>query len=346
AGPALFGMELLSATEQPVTRGSLLFFMLAIFSYGLFTSTMHLGKPHRFYRAFNNLKYSPISREVASVALFFNALVAFTIFDTFSGAIGELITTNWAHTLTNIFGVLAMIMGPVAIYTMHKVYRIQARPYWNHYQTLTSFVGNTLTLGSLMVAVFFGLTLFVENKIDGNFFTILSLVLAAGLVLELLGLYRHKVDMKNIGGEGEAAMETQLSKFGKTYNARNLGLATGIIMAAILPVLTFNAGLSLSMWLLAALIVTVTAVVGRAMFYVMVIPTTMPGAFFWRNNGFQEHARSSGLAQMPQAGVLPKTDYHHETVERAKREIKQELRTIREKGIYEAVFKRIKQKYF
>jgi hypothetical protein len=25
------------------------------------------------------------------------------------------------------------------------------------------------------------------------------------------------------------------------------------------------------------------SILGRAMFYVLVIPTTMPGAFFWRN---------------------------------------------------------------
>jgi len=49
----------------------------------------------------------------------------------------------------------------------------------------------------------------------------------------------------------------------------------------------------------------VTAVVGRALFYVLVIPTTMPGAFFWKNKGFQEHARETGLANMPQVGVVP-----------------------------------------
>jgi hypothetical protein len=48
---------------------------------------------------------------------------------------------------------------------------------------------------------------------------------------------------------------------------------------------------------------------------------------------------------MPQAGVLPKTDYHHEVVERAKREIKQEIEIIKEKGFQEAVVNRFKAKY-
>jgi hypothetical protein len=33
----------------------------------------------------------------------------------------------------------------------------------------------------------------------------------------------------------------------------------------------------------------------------------MPGAFFWRNKRFEEHAREVGLANMPQVGVLPDT---------------------------------------
>ena len=35
----------------------------------------------------------------------------------------------------------------------------------------------------------------------------------------------------------------------------------------------------------------------------------MPGAFFWRNRGFVEHARETGLADMPQVGVV--YDKHH-----------------------------------
>jgi hypothetical protein len=35
----------------------------------------------------------------------------------------------------------------------------------------------------------------------------------------------------------------------------------------------------------------------------------MPGAFFWKNAGFVEHAREVGLADMPQMGVAYET--HH-----------------------------------
>jgi len=48
-------------------------------------------------------------------------------------------------------------------------------------------------------------------------------------------------------------------------------------------------------------------IISRALFYVLVIPTTMPGAFFWKNRAFEEHARKTGLANMPQVGVVPDT---------------------------------------
>ena len=52
-----------------------------------------------------------------------------------------------------------------------------------------------------------------------------------------------------------------------------------------------------------------TSVVSRALFYVLVIPTTMPGAFFWKNKAFEDHARDIGLANLPQVGVVPLRHY-------------------------------------
>ena len=54
-----------------------------------------------------------------------------------------------------------------------------------------------------------------------------------------------------------------------------------------------------------SLSILTSAIFGCALFYVLVIPTTMPGAFFWRNKGFEDHARETRLANMPQTGVLP-----------------------------------------
>jgi hypothetical protein len=58
-------------------------------------------------------------------------------------------------------------------------------------------------------------------------------------------------------------------------------------------------------WGVAAAAMLAASAIGRALFYVLVIPTTMPGAFFWRNKGFEAHARETGLAHWPQVGVAP-----------------------------------------
>ena len=344
-GPALFGMDLLSAESSPVTRGFLLFTMIGIEVYGLYTSTMHLGKPHRFYRAFNNLKYSPVSREVASVAIFFNALLAYAILNTFPTMFSWLLPDVMLAGLATMFGLLAAVMGLISIYAMHKIYRIKARPFWNHWQVLTSFYGSMLTLGSILVGVFFAVNVFFTSAINTDVFTILSVLIFTGLVIEAIGLTKHKAAMEKQGGEGDAAMQVQQTSFGKTYRARNLGIVAGAILTVALVMFSANTGLGLVSWFIAALVIVFTAVIGRALFYVLVIPTTMPGAFFWKNAGFQEHAREAGLANMPQTGVLPKTDYHHETIERAKREIKEDIQSIKKLGFQKAVIDRFKEKY-
>lgn len=49
--------------------------------------------------------------------------------------------------------------------------------------------------------------------------------------------------------------------------------------------------------------------IGRVLFYVVVVPTTMHGVFFRKNASFVEHVREMGLANMPQLGVTYET--HH-----------------------------------
>ena len=75
----------------------------------------------------------------------------------------------------------------------------------------------------------------------------------------------------------------------------SLILALSFVFAAVAAPVVFA---------LLALTTLSAAILGRALFYVLVIPTTMPGAFFWRNKGFVEHARETGLADMPQVGVV------------------------------------------
>jgi DMSO reductase iron-sulfur subunit len=289
-GPRL-GLDALAA--HPLAKTLLLFGLVAAQTLALVLSTLHLGRPHRFYRAFNNLRYSPVSREVAGIAVFYNLLAGYALL-TGLPALTQWPPAGLASTLEPVFGWGAAISGVGALWFMHRIYRISARPYWNHWQVLASFYGSMLALGPLAV----GLAL-TAGGAQGVLPQLVWPVLA-GLALEAVGLFFHARDMKRRGGEGLAAHLTQATTFGHTYLGRNavLGLAIPAVLA-----LGWAGIDSLAAWCLMTATIAAAAVAGRMIFYAVIVPTTMPGAFFWRNPAFREHARETGLARMPQAGV-------------------------------------------
>jgi len=300
------GLSELSLANNPVLQPVVLFALLGLETFALALSTMHLGRPHRFYRAFNNLRYSPVSREVAGVAVFFNMLGGYTLLSSFPDLFAWL-PDNFVANAQQGLGWGAAISGPVAIYFMHRIYRIKARPFWNHWQVLTSFYGNMLSLGSIMVIAVFSTALFFSGESFSHLIEVMRWPLLLGLLLDAGGLYFHARDNRRAGGEAAASHFQQLTQFGKTWWMRNALLSAGGVLALTLSVTAIEGGLAYSLWLVTGLLIVLSALISRALFYVLVIPTTMPGAFFWRNRGFQEHARETGLATMPQVGVLPET---------------------------------------
>ncbi len=302
-GP-MFGLETLSPEKNPVAWPLFLFGLIGIQTLALVLSTMHLGKPHRFYRAFNNLKYSPVSREVAGIAVFYNFIGAFTLL-TGLPQLFSWLPQSVLLTFVSIAGWGAVISGLAAIYFMHKIYRIPARPFWNHWQVFSSFYGSVLSLGPLLLVIVYGAIQVVNAESWAHAIPVIAMLILAGLLMEVTGLYFHRKDLTSQGGEGAAAHFEQATKFGKTYTARNIGLLTGIFLIGALMLSNLDGQAAFVLLLVAAVVILVSSVIGRALFYALVMPTTMPGAFFWRNKNFQEHARETGLANMPQVGVLP-----------------------------------------
>jgi len=303
-GP-LLGLEVLSPEVRPLTYSGLLLGLLAVETYALVLSTMHLGRPRRFYRAFYNLRYSPVSREVASLALFYNLLGGYTLVTVLFGSL-DWPSTGLVNDLRVCLGWAAGLSGVAALYFMHRIYRIPARPFWNHWQVLTAFYGSMLSLGSLTVGLVYAWVLVAGGQPFTALMQGLAWPIVAGLVLEGIGLHFHARDMQRRDGEGGAAFYRQRTTFGKTYMARNAAIAAGVVAAATAATTAVQGIPGFVIWGVIALLIIGAAVLGRAMFYAVVIPTTMPGAFFWRNEGFQVHARETGLAHMPQVGVVPK----------------------------------------
>ncbi|MCK4952139.1 MAG: dimethyl sulfoxide reductase anchor subunit, partial [Gammaproteobacteria bacterium] len=302
-GNEVLGFESLSIEHSPIAVPVFLFTLLALETFALVLSTMHLGKPHRFYRSFNNLRYSPVSREVAGIAVFFNMLGVYTLLTVLPSIFQEM-PKDLITSLQSFFGWAAVVAGPVALYFMCKIYHIKARPFWNHWQVYTSFYGSMLSQGSLLTGLVFAGVLAGKGASYIELMQLLSVTVLAGLVLEAVGLVFHARDLEKRGGEGAASLHEQFTTFGKTYISRNIGLALSIVAVSVLVLSGVDGWGGYSGWFLTGVMLLATSLVGRALFYVLVIPTTMPGAFFWRNQSFQEHARETGLANMQQVGVV------------------------------------------
>ena len=256
------------------------FVALALVGLGMAASTAHLGKMMRFYRGFNNLRHSNLSREALATVLFGAAAGVYMLAD-FAGF--GLVAWN--------AGIAAVVAGAATIYFMVRCYRIPARPFWNHWQTGAAFAGTSLTLGGWL-----GLAFMPASPIP------LLLVIAAGMAIESVGLLGHARAMRGAEHEGAVSHHVQRTTFGWVYRLRNALLGANLAFLVGLAV----AGVSHPLpWLLGAAISVAAAVLGRAIFYVVVIPTTMPGAFFWKNKAFEQHARDIGLAANPAVGVAP-----------------------------------------
>jgi Fe-S-cluster-containing dehydrogenase component/DMSO reductase anchor subunit len=271
--------------------------LFVLMSFGLFKLNMHLGKPHRFYRGFYNLRHSPVSREIAGVSAFYTGLMGYGIFALL--ATFDTVYTSYAQMFFAGIGVLGALFGG---YFMYKLYRIEARPFWNHWYTAASFCATGLTLGSLLLA----LTALMFSSMTESLSVVLLSLVGIGLLSEIVGLIAHSTSLQSSSSEGAASFFLQTTRYGKAYWLRNALLVLALLLTIYM---LFSSAQILTAYLLLIVIVLASNIISRALFYVVVIPTTMPGAFFWKNEGFVEHAREVGLADMPQLGVAYET--HH-----------------------------------
>ncbi|MEK7697677.1 MAG: DmsC/YnfH family molybdoenzyme membrane anchor subunit, partial [Pseudomonadota bacterium] len=283
-GP-LFGLDALVPQHSPLAHAFILFALLGLQTFALALSTLHLGKPQRFYRAFYNLRYSPVSREIAGMAVFYATFGAYALLTVFPALVTWLLPAAVVETVHIAFGWTAALAGPAMLYFMYRIYRIPARPFWNHWWVATSFYGSMLTLGALSIGLVYAVLLAAQAVSYAGLMTALSIPVVAGLALEGVGLLFHARAMQRQGSEGAASHYEQRTTFGKTYWLRNSLLAAGALTVVGLALSGLSGWAGFAGWVVAALLVAGGAIVGRMLLYVLVIPTTMPGAFFWRNRG-------------------------------------------------------------
>ena len=297
SGPAasVFGVHSLLASAAG-------WLLVALQAVALSLSASHLGKPRRFYRGFNNLRHSWLSREALVLSLFFGALAVY-MFATSFPALTSWLPSAFSAALPMLAGTSATLLGPAAIYCMYRIYRIKARPFWDHWHTGAAFFASLLILGSLGIGLAFGTVEWLAGRAPNDLLRVLALPLLTGLMLQALALALHLRYLARRGAEAEVSRVQMLATYGKTYLARWMSLAVLILGAAITALATLPGAAALILWGALSALAVAHEIVGRALFYVLVTPTTMPGAFFWNNKYFENHARKTGLARLPQVGV-------------------------------------------
>lgn len=287
ASVILFGSSVFSAAAHSWIP----FTALVLNGLGLMFSTTHLGKPMRFYRGFNNLRHSPVSREAFGVA-------CFQAFTGLYWLLSLLPSNAFLQGVGLLFASLASIAATGGIFYMVKCYLIPARPFWNHWHTGAAFVGTVLGLGALVIVIASVLSASKFNP------AIAAGIISFAVIVQLLGLYFHARDNVKASHEGVASHYMQTTEFGKTYLLRNVVLLVVAASALILSFLSPGGAVAVVLWSLLVAGLLSSELISRALFYILVIPTTMPGAFFWRNKGFEEHAKEIGLNEIVDMGVV------------------------------------------
>jgi len=204
----LLGVESITTFSASAAYPATVSAAIGLVAFGLFMSTVHLGKPIRFYRGFNNIRHSPVAREGAGVAAFMG----------FAGLhmLAEVAQAPWMLELlpalaggqalfaglSALCGTLALLGSGVGLYYMYRCYRIKARPFWDHKQTGFAFTGCSLYLGAFCL----GLAGMAGAALGGVSATPLlalcAVLMGLGLLTEGAGLVLHARDMGRSDTEG------------------------------------------------------------------------------------------------------------------------------------------------
>lgn len=173
---------------------------LGLITVGLLSSTLHLGRPERAWRAFSQWRSSWLSREgIASVATFGPALLFAALW---------LVVID-APRLIGIFGVLTTAMCAVTVYCTAKIYAtLKTIRAWSQPLTVPVYLAFALATGATLlmaIAAVFGRYQYFQAGLAA-----ISLV----LVLALKWLYWRAIDRAERSHTIEAA--TGLHRIGKS----------------------------------------------------------------------------------------------------------------------------------
>ena len=128
-----------------------------------------------------------MSRRWPVFAVFYNLLGLYAVFAGFAAADCMAARCVLVDGLAAAAGWGAALSGVVALYFMQRIYRIPARPYWDHWQVLTSFYGSWCSVGCSSGSGTAVLAIMAGSGFAPTL-AVLALPVCGGLLLEILGV--------------------------------------------------------------------------------------------------------------------------------------------------------------
>ncbi|MFQ5780186.1 MAG: DmsC/YnfH family molybdoenzyme membrane anchor subunit [Nitrospiria bacterium] len=286
--------------EHPLALAASLLGLVILQTAGLVSSTLHLGKPQYFYRAMNNLRHSWVSREIAAMGAFYHLFSAYALVTIFPALVGWLPET-FSVAIPPLLGWGAVVMGPLGLYCMYRCYRIKARPFWDHWHSGGVFFASALILGSAGVGLVFGLAEFVAGRPPAPFLSWMAIPLLGGLILQAVSSYAHLRHLKHRGEEAAVSHALMVGRYGKTSAARRISWGILMAMGLIFALSVLEGGWALAGWGGMLALALVHEIVGRALFYVLVVPTTIPGGSSGRTDPLRRMHRRAAWPISPRS---------------------------------------------
>ncbi len=236
---------------------------------GLPLSALHLGRPFLALTAMKNIRTSWLSREALALGAFtafMNLIVVFYFLDI-------------SQSVRLFVEFVTLMLGVFGIYAQSMIYRIKARPSWNRVTTNLKFFAVSY-IGIFLLA-------FVAIIID---FTYIVLPLVSlGMIGVVAQIFFSYEDLRTLGNTKEN--EYQLLRTERLYNEnfkkiKNFRFACLIFSGVFLP-LMINVLLSSSMFGgasvvlgISIILMTLSELSDRFLFYSTVVPLGMAGGFF------------------------------------------------------------------
>ena len=265
--------------------------LFGIAGLSLASSTLHLGRPAYFYRAFKRWRTSWLSREAIGFAGFSATAFVYTamlFYESLSGVFG--FSGSGSNIYVNIFrlgtGFITISLGIYGVYASSRIYRVPSRPAWDSFRTTAEFFTASLLCGvalfshaASVASVRYSSTEFLDTAIQ--YFSLIGILTGAAAALSDAAIKRQRIKSK-VPELSKSALLLD-TVFYRENTIRHIFLGTAMLFSFLTAAGYFTTGsLNFAVLTLAVLLLyTLYSLLGRYLFFVTVVPDNIPGNFIY-----------------------------------------------------------------